>query len=258
MFDKYYSKVKSVLGLSIALAKAEFKLRNEGSYLGILWYLLSPVLMFILLFLVFSDRLGNDIPQYPLYLLMGVIMFNFFQNSTIECVGSILNENRSVIKAINFPRESLPISIVIKNLFSHLFEILLFILLFIFFKLSLINILYYFFILFFFCLFIFGVSLILASLTVYFVDMESIWAFAVRVLWLATPIFYAIGGQTRLFYLNLFNPVYYFITFARDVVIYGRLPETLITCGSIFYSLLFFIVGLMIFNTLKTKFAEKI
>jgi len=252
---KYF---KNFFELSLSLAKAEFKLRNEGSYLGIFWYLLNPLLVFGLLLLVFSDRLGNDISQYPLYLLLGVVMFNFFQSSTVESVTSVLKENRWLIKSINFPRESLVASIVLKNLFSHFFEIIFFMIFIVFFKASIIGILYYLPILIFFCSFVFGVSLFLASLTAYFVDLENIWSFAVRLLWLGTPIFYAIDGQTKLYYVNLFNPLYYFITVARDLIVYAKMPDVSIIFGMIFYTLLSFFAGVLVFNTLKIKFAEKI
>ncbi|MGA2418347.1 MAG: ABC transporter permease [Candidatus Staskawiczbacteria bacterium] len=254
----YSKKIKSIFGLSFQLAKAEFKLRNEGSYFGIFWYLLNPLLAFSLLYLVFSDRLGSNIPRYPLYLLLGIIMFNFFQGATIESLASIIKDYKSVIKSINFPREALTASIVLKNLFSHFFEVIFFTILLIFFKVSVLGLLYYFLILIFFCLFIFGASLILSSLAVYFIDLEGIWSFVVRLLWLGTPIFYTIAGQVRLYYINLFNPMYYFITIARDAVIYSEMPDILMLSGMVFYTLLSFVVGILLFNILKTKFAEKI
>src|SRR3989344_1389723 len=93
--------------LSFGLAKTEFKLRNEGSYLGILWYLLNPILTFGILYLIFADRLGNNIAAYPAYLLLGIIMFNVFQSATVEATKSILKEYHYLIKSIQFPRESL-------------------------------------------------------------------------------------------------------------------------------------------------------
>ena len=252
---KYF---KNLFELSLSLAKAEFKLRNEGSYLGIFWYLLNPLLTFGLLFLVFSDRLGGGIPQYALYLLLGIVMFNFFQSSTNESVTSVIRDYRWVIKSINFPREALIASVVFKNLFSHFFEIIFFMIFLVFLKTSLIGILFYLPILIFFCLFVFGFSMLLASLTVYFVDLENIWAFAARLLWLGTPIFYTIAGQTRLYYVNIFNPIYYFITIARDLIIYAKMPDISIIFGTVFYALFFLSAGIFVFNMLKTKFAEKI
>jgi lipopolysaccharide transport system permease protein len=244
--------------LSLQLAKAGFKLRNEGSYLGIFWYLLNPLLLFLLLLFVFSDRLGSSISQYPLYLLLGIIIFNFFQRATTESTKTIIRDYRGIIKSINFPRESLIAGNVLKTLFSHLFEIILFIIFILIFKGSLTGLIFYPIIIFFFCIFIFGACLIISSLTVYFMDLENIWFFVSRLIWLGTPIFYAIGGQTKLFYVNLLNPLYYFITIAREIVIYAKIPELWMIMGIGCYSLLFLLAGLLIFNKLKIKFAEMI
>ena len=121
--------VKHFFELSFQIAKSGFKLRNEGSYLGILWYLLNPLLLFVLLLLVFADRLGNEIPMYPLYLLLGIVMFNFFQQTTSESTRIVLVDYRDLVKSINFPREAIVLGAVLKFLFSHFFEILLFFLL---------------------------------------------------------------------------------------------------------------------------------
>lgn len=248
---------RQILETSITLAKAEIKLKNEGSYLGILWYLLNPLFTFILLLLIFSDRVGQGIPHYPLYLLLGIIMFNFFQAVTVESTKIIQNNGR-VIKSINFPRETLVASVVLKCLFSHSFEVILFIAVSLYFNVSVTCLVYYPVILVFFCLFCFGASLLLSSLNLYFFDLENIWVFVSRLIWLGTPIFYAIGGQNRLLFINLFNPMYYFITIARDIVIYMTMPEWWMIAGCAFYSLLFLMGGVLIFNKLKIKFAEMI
>ena len=247
-----------MFNLSFQIAKAEFKLRNEGSYLGIFWYLLSPVLTFSLLFLIFSDRLGNDIPLYSPYLLLGIILFNFFQSTTLESTKSLAQENHFLLKSINFPKESLVVSIVLKNLFSHIFEIIIFCLLLVYSNLNLTWILYYIPILFLFSIFILGISLILSSLTVFFIDLDNIWNFVVRLVWLGTPIFYAIAGQTRLFYINMINPLYYFITVSRDILIYHTMPETWVIIGMIIISIVSLSLGLLIFNKLNKKITELI
>jgi lipopolysaccharide transport system permease protein len=251
------NNLKSFLGLSFALAKAEFKLRNEGSYLGVFWYLLGPVLMFCLLLAVFSTRLGNDIPSYPLYLLLGVILFNFFQYVTTESTRSV-SLHKGVIKSIKFDLETIVSATTLKALFSHIFEIVILAIVMLIFGVSLKGLLFYPLILFVFCIFLFGASLILASLTVYFTDLENIWVFVSRLLWLATPIFYAIGGQDRLLALNMLNPLYYFITVSRDVIVYGKMPEIWLIGGMLAFSLASLLIGFLIFRKLKRKFAELI
>lgn len=249
------NKHKNFWQLSLALAKAQFKLRNEGSYLGILWYLLNPLLMFVLLLLVFSDRLGSAIPHYPLYLLLGIIMFNFFQQITSFSIKT-MDENRSLIKSIQFSRESLISSTVLRTLFSHIFEIIPFIIIALIFGVSIKGFIFYIPILLVFSVFVYGFSLILASFYIYFIDIENIWVFVSKLVFFATPIFYEIGGQSRLFILNLFNPLYYFMTLARDVVIYGRVPELWIIAGAFAYAFVFFILGTFVFSKLKGRFAE--
>jgi len=249
--------VKKFLRLSLSLAKAEVKLRHEGSYIGIFWYLLNPLFTFILLLAIFFDRLGQSIPDYPIYLLLGIVMFNFFQQITNEST-IIFRINGKIIKSINFPRESFVGSVILSGLFSHLFEMMLVIIIIYLFKVPLTGLVYYPFILLLFCLFSFGCCLILSALAVYFVDLQNIWIFFSKLIWLGTPIFYDIGGQKRLFIINLFNPMYYFITITRDVIIYTRVPQPWMIAGAVFYSLLFWVVGLMLFKKLKIKFAELI
>jgi ABC-type polysaccharide/polyol phosphate export permease len=250
-------KLKSTLGLSLALAKAQFKLKNEGTWLGVLWYLLAPILTFLFMLGIFHDRLGNNIPNYPLYLLLGIILFNFFRKIADESVAIIKNRS-ALIKSLNFPRESLILSIVLKTLFSHMFEIIILILFLLFFKIPISTMIYYPIVLIFLTMFTIGASLILSSLGAYFFDLHQIWGFAANIIWFVTPIFYSIGGQDRLFIINLFNPLYYIITFARDLIIYNKLPDLYINLGTIGYSLLFLTTGLFMFNKLRRRFAELI
>lgn len=250
-------RIRRILGLGLSLAKGEFKLKNEGSYLGIFWYLLNPLLMFTLLILVFSNRLGGDIPSYPVYLLLGIVIFNLFQQATTESTKILFNHD-GIIKSINFPYESLIISVILKTFFSHILEIVMVIGFLIFFKVPIYGMVLYPVFLLFFGAFITGVSLILSSFTIYLRDLENIWIFVSRLLFFATPIFYAVGGQTKLFIFNLFNPLYYFITIARDLVIYLRIPPLWMISGMVIYSLLSLVIGSVIFAALKKKIAELI
>ncbi|MFC1504729.1 ABC transporter permease [Spirochaetota bacterium] len=248
-------RIKSFLGLSIAIAKTEFKLKNEGSYFGMLWYLLNPILMFLLLFFVFSNRLGSNIEYYPVYLLLGIITFNFFQYATTEATKQIIINDR-LIKSIHFPYSALIGGVVLKTLFSHIFEILVLIVFLLLFGISLQGVILYPAILFFYFCFILGVSLLLSSVSVYFIDLEPIWIFISRLLWFATPIFYAIDDHTKLYYINLFNPLYYFITVSRDILIYHRIPHPQILISIVIFSIIPLVLGFIVFNRLKHKFPE--
>jgi ABC-type polysaccharide/polyol phosphate export permease len=248
---------RRVLSLGLEIAKAVFKLRNEGSYLGIIWYLLNPVLMFFILFIIFSDRLGGDIPRYSAYLLLGIIMFNYFQSVTQEST-QIIRTNASVIKTIPFPPIALNWSVVMVALFSHAFELLIFVVLLIGTKTLSWGILVYPLIVILFTLFCLGCSLVLSALAVYFTDLYHIWSFAVRLLWLGTPIFYSFGEDSILFKFNLLNPIFYFITIARDLIIYGDMPQIWAIAGAVGFAAVMLIGGLAIHNSLKHKLPELI
>jgi ABC-type polysaccharide/polyol phosphate export permease len=250
-------KTKSAFSLGLTMARIGFKLQNEDSWFGPLWYLLSPVLTFFLMLGIFQDRLGNSIPNYPAYLLLGIILFSYFQKIADSSVTSIRG-SAGIIKSINFPKESLILSNLFSILISHILEIIILILFFIFFGVEIKMLIFYPTILLFLSIFAYGAGLILASVAVYFVDLGIVWGFLVRLIWLATPIFYSIEGQTRLGIINLFNPMYYFISVARDIIIYAKVPELWLIFGMIGYSLLFFVTGLFIFNKLKLRFAELI
>lgn len=250
-------KTRQTLRLMMAFAITEFKLRNEGSYLGFFWYLLNPILTFLLLLLIFAGRLGSSIADYPLYLLIGIMLFNFFQFTTTEST-KVIHNYRGVIRSIYFPREALVGQLVVKTFFSHIFEMLLFVLLMVFFHVPLWGLLYYPFILVFLSFFTMGVSFTLCALTVYVSDLENIWSFASRLLWFATPIFYAAQGIPGISELNKLNPMYYFITVTRETVIYRHSPDPLLILGMVGYSIISFFGGLWVFNLLKSKFAEMI
>jgi len=249
--------LNSIAGLSLAIAKTEFKQRNEGSYLGMLWYLLNPLLMFTLLFLVFGDRLGGSIPHYPLYLLLGIIIFNSFHQATTESTRQII-ENDYLIKSVHFPYISLICGVVLKTLFSHILEIIVFTGFLVFFQVSAKGIVFYPIILALFSLFVLGVSSALSAAAVYLIDLGNIWMFVSRLLWFATPIFYSIENQTRLLYFNMLNPMYYFITASRDILIYQKPPHAWIICGMIVFAAVSITAGMLIFNKLKGKFAEMV
>lgn len=249
--------MKRIVGTSYSLGIAHFKLRNEGSYFGIIWYLLNPILMFILLLAVFSERLGNDIDNYPLYLLLGIIMFNFFQAITSEST-KVIRRDRGMIRSIRFPHESLIGSIVIVALFSHFFETIVMIIFLLIFDLSLFGLLFYPLIILLFSLFSLGVSLILSSIAVYFVDLDNLWSFGMKLLWLATPIFYSIPDSGGLYLMNLINPLYYFITLSRHIIVYHELPPSWILIGTLGFTIISLVMGLIIFKMISKKFAEMV
>ncbi len=249
-------EVKRFFGLSLAIARAEFKLRNEGSYLGILWYLLNPLLSFFILLLIFQGSLGKEIPQYALYLFLGLIMFNLFQDITNEATRVIRNYG-GIIKSISFPKSALVGSLLFKKSFAHLFEVLLFGALLYSLNGSVVGLLFYPFVFILIITFTFGASLVMGGLVAYIIDIANVWEFASKLLWLATPLFYGATNEGVFKIINLVNPVYYYLTLGRELVIYQRIPPANIFIGSIGFAVFAVVIGIYVFKKLETKFAER-
>ena len=93
-------------------------------------------------------------------------------------------------------------------------------------------------------------------LNAYIADIENILIFASQLLWFGTPIFYAIESQQNLFYLNLLNPLYYFIEGARSLILYDGVFYTWIFIGSVFFSTITIMLGISIYNALHKKIPE--
>lgn len=248
--------IKKTLRLSFSLAKTQFKLRNEGSYLGVFWYLLDPLAMFSIILILGGVITKTDIKNYPIYLLLGLIMFNFFRQMTINSTNSIV-ANTHFIKSMKISSESFVVSVAIQSFFSHIFELAILLFFMIFFKVPLIGFFFYPAIFLFLFLFSIGASFILATLGVYINDINNVWSVFINLLWFSTPIFYVIsvGGAT---FINKLNPMFYFVNIAREIVIGNADFSAGQFIGTAFLSTAFFLAGLIVFEKCKNNFAELI
>ncbi len=249
-----WQEIKRVLCLSFSLAKANFKVRNEGSYLGIFWYSLEPLALFVI-FLILGGVINIDIEHYPLYLFLGLIMFNLFSKATTEAASSI-SDNAAFIKSTKIPYEALVISRVFQFVFSHIFELVIFVVFMIIFNVNFFWIISYSFIFIIFFFFVLGLAFFLAVIGVYVRDLHNIWRIVIILLMFLTPIFYFSKEGFLIAKINLFNPLYYFISIARDFVIYHKGLELGFFIGAILFSVFSFFLGLFIFRRYKYKFAE--
>ncbi len=250
--------IKSVLGLSFSLAKANFKLRNEGSYLGLLWYLLNPLALFFIIIFIRGEAFAHvEIPHYPMYLLIGLLMHNFFSNLVSSSI-SVIPSNSGFIKSIKIPHEALVISRVLQSVFSHIFELVLIVACMIYFNISMQGLLAYAGVFVLFTVFILGLSFIFSTLGVYINDLNNVWVVASQLLFFITPTFHVPAVGSLLFRINQYNPLYHFFSAAREMFIYSRLPslETLaIITATTIVTLL---IGLFVFEKKKHRFAELI
>ena len=250
------AEYKNILSLSYSLAKVNFKLRNEGSYLGVLWYLLNPLAFFlIILYIRGAIFSSGGVVNYPAYLLIGLIMINFF-NQAVGTSIELIRNNAAFIKSMKISYEVFVLSTIFQVIFSHIFELLLVSVLFLYLHISLVGIVWYVFVFVFFALFTLGACFLGATIGLYFTDLKNIWSIFSQLLFFFTPVFYVAVHGSYLYLSNLANPLFYFFSAARDVSIYGVMPTLLQSGVILFISFGFLAVGLWVFEKYKVTFAE--
>jgi len=250
-------EIKNAWRISLSFAKTGFKLRNEGSYLGILWYLLEPILFLAVLLILRKVTSPGNIIHYPVYLFLGLIMYNFFMNVTANST-NIIQSKSKFIKNMALPREPIVLSTSFQFAFSHIFELIILIGFMVFYRIPLYNILFYPLVFLFFFLFTLGMSFILATIGVFINDLKNIWAVFSRILWFATPIFYSINLNGPISAINYINPLTHFLNISRELIIYNRIPSLRGSVLLILISFAIFFIGIWLFNKYKDKFAEEI
>jgi len=241
------------------LAWVEFKQRYKNSVLGYLWSLLEPLLMLGILYLVFSNLMKYPVEHYPLFLLMGIILWSFFTRATTSGL-SCIRFKPSLIKKVYFPRDIMVIANCTTALLMSLFESLVFVVFLAIFQIPLsLNILYVPVIIFLFYLLTLGVSLALAALNVFYQDMQYIWALVLQVGFFATPVIYPLSVFPKnLLQVLSYNPLAQVIFLARDVTLYAKAPNAASFAFVIVVSVVVLAAGYAIFSRLEPRFAEEL
>ncbi|WP_440945414.1 ABC transporter permease [Methanosarcina sp. T3] len=259
MIVKHLKELYGYRNLIWQLAWSEFKLRYKNSILGYFWSLLEPMLMLLVLYVVFSNLMKVQVEYYQLFLLLGIILWGFMSRATTIGMFSIVGKP-NMVKKIYFPRDIFVISSCITALLMSIFESLIFIMFMLFFRVPIsINLVYTPFIL--VCLFIvsLGLALALAALNVYYRDVQFIWQVLLQIGYFATPILYTIDiFPENLQKFVLLNPIARVLTSARDTIIYSSPAKTEDLLFMALSSIVFLLIGYVIFSRLESRFAEEI
>jgi ABC-2 type transport system permease protein len=195
--------------LTLTIAKNEFKLRFFGSVLGYFWQLMRPLLLFGVLYLVFTKILktGEQVPHWPAVLLGDVVLLTFFSEATSSSVRSVI-DREALVRKIQFPRLVIPLSVVLTSLFNLSMNLVV-VLIFAFAQgvrphvswieaplvLAILAMLA--------C----GVAMLLSSLFVRFRDIQPIWDVTAQILFYASPIIYTAAQYKGLIRVAMANPI---------------------------------------------------
>jgi lipopolysaccharide transport system permease protein len=257
--SRHIHELWSYRDLIIRLAWSDFKLRYKSSALGFFWSLLEPLLMLVVLYVVFSNLMRVQVEHYQLFLLLGIILWNFMDRGTSMSIWGIIGKP-SLVQKVYFPRDILVIATCTTALMMTALEFVVFIIFMAVFRVVPGMTVMYFPILFIFeFLIILGLSMCLSALNVYFRDVQFIWRLIVQVGFFATPILYPITiFPENVRWIVMLNPMAQILTMMRDCILYRISPEPLNLAYLAVSTLVLLLFGYIVFDRLEPKFAEAI
>lgn len=251
----YFDAFKKYRYLLEDLVAKDFKLKYRRSVLGFLWSILNPLLMMLVITAVFSNMFKSDIEYFPVYYLCGYLIFNFVIEATNGALTSIV-QSGYLIKKVYIPKYIFPLEkssfALVNVLFSFVAVVIVILITGMPIKTTIFLIPIPIFLAFIFST---GLGLILASMNTFFRDMGHLYSVWTTAWMYLTPMFYPISIipdniKTVIYY----NPLYYYVTYLRMLVIDGEIPGMEINVICICFSFLFLLIGLLIFKKNQDKF----
>ena len=239
--------------------KKDIRGKYKGSFLGILWSFINPLLQVLVYALVFPYIMKVETENYLIFLICGIIPWTWFITSISQGTTSITN-NANLIKKVYFPREILPISVVTSGLINFLISCLIILIFVIFGGLGITwHLVFLPFIIIVQYLFTLALIFVLSAVNVYVKDVEYIVAFIINMLFYATPILYT----TEMFsgpilWLFRLNPLAHLINAYRDVFYVHHIPNLINLSILLGVSILLVVICYIIFKKLEKRFAEEV
>ncbi|HSW49807.1 MAG TPA: ABC transporter permease [Bryobacteraceae bacterium] len=235
----------------------DFRIRYRNMSLGVFWSLLNPLVMMAVLTFVFTRIYPTATPNFHVFVLCGIIPFNFFASAWVSGTTSIY-QSAGLVKKVILPREVLPIATVLASCIHYLIQIGLLVVVVLLagypvngfwvllpavFGLQVV--------------FVCGLSLISSALDVYFRDIRYVVESANTVLFWLVPIFYPFDAVPSRFHsLYQYNPVAAVVLACRNILLEDKAPPPTLLYKLLLVSVLFLAVGFFVFRRLKRKFAD--
>lgn len=256
---KFSGEFKQYYPVLVQFVQRDFKTKYRRSVLGILWSVLNPLGTMIVMTIVFSSFFRFNIPNFPVYLMCGQLIFNFFNEASVASMNSIVN-NGSLIQKVYIPKYLLPLSSVLSSLVNLLTSFIALVIVLLFTRtpiswtvlLIFIPILYT-------MVFAYGLGLILSVIATSFRDMQHLYG-VITVAWsYLTPIFYPMDIlPENIAVIVKFNPLTQFVEMMRRVVLYAQVPTMKQNLYCIVVCSCFLILGLFVFKKHEDNFILKL
>jgi ABC-type polysaccharide/polyol phosphate export permease len=237
------------------LIAKDFKIRYRNMSLGVFWSLLNPLVMMAVLTLVFTKFLPSSVPDFPVFVLIGIVTFNFFSTGWMIGAAS-MTDNAGLIKRVPVPREIMPVATVLSVFVHVILQIMLLISLILLYGKG-VNVYWIWMPVLWSLLIVFvcGLAFLFSAINVYIRDTRYLVESATTVLFWVAPIFYPltyIPEQYQGLYLS--NPVSAVIVGSRNILLDGTAPPLMLIARLAAISLITLALGLIVFRSLKGRF----
>lgn len=255
-FFKSLYQYRELLKTSIS---KDIRGKYKNSVLGIIWSFLNPLLQIAVYAIVFPLIMKSSLPNYTVFLCCGLIPWNFF-SAAISRTSFTMIENGNIIKKVYFPREILPISVTTSEAINFVISTIIILAFVLGYGMGISKfIIFYPIVLLVQYFLLIGISFIVSSVTVYFRDLQHFISIALQLLFYATPIVYAPDSIPVNFqWILQYNPMTYIINAYRDIFYYQQMPDFASLAMVLVGSIIFCVIGYLIFNKLQRRFAEEI
>ncbi|WP_405291006.1 ABC transporter permease [Methanobrevibacter sp.] len=250
---------KNELFLLEEIAKRNFEARYKDSVLGILWSILKPLLIMILLTIIFSTLFANRIENYPVYLLAGKCIYDFFASST-NLSATAIKYNSNIIKNTSSKKYTFVVGGIISEFLNFLITLMILIAVMIFthaefhfltIPLSIIPIISL-------IMMLIGIGLTLSILCMYYADIQHLWSVIAMIGMYASAIFYPMDIIPEPYHQYLvLNPIFWIIDQFRSLAVYGTIPNITYILNSLLLSAIILVFGIIIFKKFEKQITLK-
>jgi lipopolysaccharide transport system permease protein len=251
------SKSRHFIDIVIVLLQKDLKVRYKSTFFGYLWSIGHPLAFALVFFIAFRVVMKIQIDNYVLFLISGLFPWQWLSNS-LNASSSIFLSNWTIIKKINFPRNMLPFTLVLQDMIHYVLSIPVIVLfLFIYGKTPSITWCYGIpsLLIIQFCM-LYGLSLFIASINLFFRDLERLTTIGFTLLFYFTPVIYTETMiPDRLRSLMVLNPFAYLVVNWRNLFLDGTI-QPIFLATSFVYSLLILWMGQSVYRKLNWRFAE--
>lgn len=246
------------------LVVRELKVRYKRSIFGMLWTLFNPLLLMVVYTVVFSTIMPSSVPDFAIWLLAGLLPWIFFSTALMQGMGSVL-ANQELIRKVRLPQAVFPLSVVGSNLINFLLSLIpLFLVMLVLGHPVTPALLFLPVAAAILALFASGVTIALASATVFFRDVRHLTEVLLQLLFYLSPVLYDVsqvlrGGTANAWWKELFlrelelNPITYLLPLVRDPVYSGTLPPLQTIAIATSFSVASLVLGFALFAKLEKR-----